>query len=636
MTLQERRHRTGTRPLPPGRVVIDDAFWSPRIEQVRVASLPQQEHQLRTGGQFEALSLTWRPGDPGEPHIFWESDVAKWIEAASYSLAKHPDPQLDGSVDEAIRLLAGAQQPDGYLNVYFTVVRPGERFTDLRDGHELYCAGHLMEAAAAHHASTGKTSLLAIARRYADLLLEQFGPGGPLEGGYDGHQEIELGLIRLSGATGDARYRALARKMLEDRGTRPFYFEAEEERRGTAGYFGSLFPQRSEQAERFREYNQSHAPVRDQSDAVGHCVRAVYMYSAMADLAPEVEDGSFSAALEQLWSSTTRRRMYLTGGLGSDPSIEGFGGDFDLPLDTAYAETCAAVGLMFWARRMAALTGDGQYIDVLERALFNGVLAGASQDGSSYFYVNPMRSRGDTARNPWFGVACCPPNFARLIQSLDAYAYAQTDDTAVVNLFLSGAATFDIAGHDLSLSVRSGYPWSGSVELAVRSAPPQEAGIALRIPEWASEVVLLVNGVPDETEVESGYVRVSRQWQAGDVVALSFALVPRLTRARPEVDASAGRVAIERGPIVYCLEGVDNGGDVALLSLARDGVLGEAWDENLDVVRIVASGSRHASASQRLYSTTAETTEEAAIAAVPYYMWGNRGSSTMEIWIRED
>ncbi|MDY0914555.1 glycoside hydrolase family 127 protein [Rathayibacter festucae] len=616
--------------------MIDDDFWTPRIEQVRVTSLPLQEHQLRTGGQFEALSLTWRPGDPGEPHIFWESDVAKWIEAASYSLAKHPDPQLDASVDEAIHLLAGAQQPDGYLNVYFTVVRPGERFTDLRDGHELYCAGHLMEAAAAHHAATGKTSLLEIARRYADLLLEQFSPGGPLEGGYDGHQEIELGLIKLSEATKDSRYRALARKMLEDRGTRPFYFEAEEERRGNSGYFGSLFPQRAEQAEYFREYNQTHAPVREQHDAVGHSVRAMYMYSAMADLSSDAEAGSFRTALESLWSSTTERRMYLTGGLGSDPSIEGFGKDFDLPLDTAYAETCAAVGLVFWAHRMAALTQEGRYIDVLERALFNGVLAGASQDGSSYFYSNPMRSRGDATRNPWFGVACCPPNFARLIQSLDAYAYTQTNETAFVNLFLSGSAAFDMAGHDLTVLVRSGYPWTGSVELTVRTAPPRETEIALRIPGWATDVVLLVNGVPFDTTVQSGYLRVRRQWQAGDVLGLSFAVMPRLTHSRPEVEASVGRVAIERGPIVYCVEGVDNGGDVALLSLARDGVLGDAWDEQSKTVRIVASGTRHVSASTDLYATTAEITEDAAIAAVPYYQWGNRGQSTMEVWIRED
>ncbi|AJW80718.1 glycoside hydrolase family 127 protein [Clavibacter michiganensis] len=636
MTLHAHLTRTVARPLPITSVVIDDAFWSPRIEQGRTTTLPTQEHQLRTGGQFEALSLSWKPGDDNEPHIFWESDIAKWIEAASYSLAKRPDAELDASVDEAITLLAGAQQPDGYLNVYFTVVRPGERFTDLRDGHELYCAGHLMEAAAAHHGATGKTSLLTIARQYADLLIEQFAPGGPLEGGYDGHQEIELGLMRLAEATGDGRYRALARKMLEDRGTEPFYFEAEEQRRGTPGYFGFLFPDRAKLAERFREYNQSHAPVREQRDAVGHSVRAMYMYSAMADLAPQLDDDSMQAALAELWSSTTERKMYLTGGIGADPSIEGFAGDFDLPLHGAYAETCAAIGLVFWARRMAANTGEGRYIDVLERALFNGVLAGASAEGTHYFYGNPMLSRGDMTRNAWFGVACCPPNFARLVQSLETYAYAQTDDSAVINLYVSGAATFDFDGHALGLSVQSNYPWSGQVDVTVNTAPTVEKEIALRVPGWAQDVALRVAGEDHQVQVHEGYVRVRRTWRAGDVITLTFAIVPRITRARPEVDAAAGRVALERGPLVYCLEGVDNAGDVAQLSIGDGAALRDEWDDDLQAVRVSVDGTRHLNTSSSLYSSAKDSVEDATITAVPYYQWGNRGKSTMEIWIRED
>jgi len=571
-----------------------------------------------------------------EPHIFWESDIAKWIEAASYSLAKHPDPQLDASVDEAINLLAGAQQADGYLNVYFTVVRPGERFTDLRDGHELYCAGHLMEAAAAHHAATGKTSLLEIARRYADLLLEQFGPGGALEGGYDGHQEIELGLIRLEEATGDERYRDLARKMIDDRGTRPFYFDEEEVRRGTPGYFGSLFPHRADQAQRFREYNQSHAPVREQRDAVGHSVRAMYMYSAMADLAVDGNDDAIENALEYLWTSTTERKMYLTGGLGSDPSIEGFGDDFNLSVDGAYAETCAAIGLVFWAQRMAALTGEGRYVDVLERALFNGVLSGVSSDGTHYFYANPMRSRGQTARDEWFGVACCPPNFARLVQSLENYAYAQTADAAVINLFLSGTAAFEIGGRKLALSVRSEYPWSGAVEITVDEAPPGEAEIALRVPGWATDVVVRVNGEQDVAPTEAGYRRVRQRWEAGDVVSFTFTMTPKFIRARPEVDAVIGRVAIERGPIVYCLEGVDNGGNVAHLSINSTAVFHDEWDAELQAVKVLMAGTRQRNNSKSLYSSSSTTVVNTTIVATPYYQWGNRGSSSMDVWIREN
>lgn len=635
MTLHLPAQSKAASPLPIGRVTIEDAFWSPRIEQVRNSSIPQQEHQLRTGGQFDALKLTWRPGDANEPHIFWESDVAKWIEAASYSLAKHPDSKLDAAVDEAIALLAGAQQPDGYLNVYFTVVRPGGRFTDLRDAHELYCAGHLMEAAAAHHAATGKTNLLEIVSRYGDLLVEQFSPGGPLEGGYDGHQEIELGLIKLSAATGNNRYRALAKKMIDDRGTTPFYFETEAEKRGTPGYFGDLFSDRDAQAQRFREYNQSHLPVREQQDAVGHSVRAMYMYSAMAEFAHEQSETDLRDALQRLWSSTTERKMYLTAGIGSDPSIEGFGDDFDLPLDTAYAETCAAIGLVFWAQRMAALTGEGRFVDVLERALFNGVLAGASSEGTHYFYGNPMISRGNITRNEWFGVACCPPNFARLMQSLETYAYSETADTAIVNLFITGTASFALQAGSLDISVLSEYPWAGSIAVTINAAPSAPVELALRVPGWASNAKLEVNGVPVTTTPDNGYVRVRQQWSAGDKVSLSFSIVPRRTWSRPEVAASSGRVAIERGPIVYCLEGVDNDGDVAQLSLSKTATLVDSWDEKLGAVRITADGERHASPRGALYSEWWDTTEGVTITATPYFQWGNRGVSTMEVWIRD-
>lgn len=635
MTQHPSADRTIARPLPLSDVTIQDEFWSPRIEQVRTTTIPQQERQLRTGGQFAALELTWRAGDPNEPHIFWESDVAKWIEAASYSLANHPDPALDLTVDEAISLLAGAQQPDGYLNVYFTVVRPGERFTDLRDAHELYCAGHLMEAAVAHHAATGKTSLLDIVRRYADLLVEQFGPGGPLEGGYDGHQEIELGLIKLAEATGDDRYRSLARKMLDDRGTAPFFFELEAARRGTPGYFGTLFPQRAQEADRFREYNQSHRPVREQRDAVGHSVRAMYMYSAMTDFANDEGNASLRTALEQLWTSTTERKMYLTGGIGSDPSIEGFGEDFDLPLDHAYAETCAAIGLVFWAQRMAALTGEGRYVDVLERALFNGVLAGASTEGTHYFYANPMLSRGDISRNEWFGVACCPPNFARLLQSLGSYAFAQTNETAFINLFLGGTARFEFAGENLTLSLQSGYPWKGSLAVAVDTAPDHPVDIAVRIPGWAATFELRVNGEHIDAEATDGYVRVPRLWRAGDTLALTFPITPRRTRARPDVTASVGTFAIERGPVVYCLEGADNGGDVAMLSVHASASLDENWNEEVNAVHITAPGKRLVRRDDKLYFPVEDPQEAASIVAVPYYQWGNRAMTTMAIWIRE-
>lgn len=374
--------------------------------------------------------------------------MAKWIEAASYSLATAPDPGLAQLVDEAMELLTRAQQADGYLNTYFTVVEPGRRWTDLRDAHELYCAGHLIEAAVAHVEATGEHGLLDVVMRYADHISEVFGPGTGQRRGYSGHPEIELALMRLFRATGQERYRSLCSFFIDERGRQPYYFEQEAGRRGTPGYFGSRppFDRREQEPERFREYNQSHLPVREQHEAVGHAVRAMYLYSGMADVAAETGDSSLAAACRRLWQHVTTRRMYVTGGLGSTALIEGFTADFDLPNETAYAETCAAIGLVFWAHRMVQLERDSRYTDVLELALYNGVLAGISMDGTRFSYDNPLASLGDHHRQAWFGVACCPPNVARLITSLGRYAYTQGEHEAVVHLFVAGAGTFELAG----------------------------------------------------------------------------------------------------------------------------------------------------------------------------------------------
>lgn len=654
MTDHDMALRIGAQALPLRSVTIDDNFWAPIRETVRTRMLPQQEHQLRTGGQFEALKLQWRPqrvdADPAsehgldadssksdnEPHIFWESDVGKWIEAASYSLAKHPDPTLEASVDEAIELLRGAQQPDGYLNVYFTVVRPGERFTDLRDAHELYCAGHLIEAGVAHYDATGKATLLEIVRRYADLIVRELQPGGLIHGGYDGHQEIELALMKLSNATGDNRYRAAAELMLDARGDRPFYFEEEARRRGNEGYFGGLFPQRVRQAERFREYNQSHQPVREQADAVGHSVRAMYMYSAMTDYASRTNDPALRDALDRLWTSTTERKMYLTGGTGSDPMIEGFGDDFDLSLESAYAETCAAVGLVFWAHRMALATGEGRFADTMELALYNGVLAGASEDGTHYFYGNPMRSRGGDSRHEWFGVACCPPNFARLVESLEYYAYAQTGSSAIINLIVSGSSAFELDAGHVHLSVRSNYPWDGHIEVTIDEAPDDEFELAIRIPSWAENSTSRVGGEALSDAPEDGYLRIRRTWRVGDVVTLDLEIEPRRVYGDPRLTDVVGRVAIARGPLIYCLEGVDNEGDVSLLSLPREATLSSMWDVARNATIITAPGLRDsAGEALGLYRAAPPSSRSTELTAQPYFMWANRGSSTMEIWIRE-
>ena len=627
----------GLAPLALRDVLVADDFWAPRRELVRTRTLPQQERQLRAPGkQFDALRLTWELGQE-EPHIFWESDVAKWIEAASCTLAVTPDPGLEASVDEAISLLAGAQGDDGYLNTYFTVVEPGGRFADLRDGHELYCLGHLIEAAVAHHDATGKTSLLDVVRRYADLVEEVFGPGGRCEGGYDGHQEIELALVKLYRSTGERRYLDLARRMVDARGTRPFYFEAEAARRGDDGYFGGVFPQRVDEPERFREYNQSHLPVREQDEAVGHSVRAMYMACAMTDLAAEDGDAELLRAAERLWDSTVGTKMYLTGGLGADPSIEGFGDPYDLPDASGYAETCAAIGLVMWAQRMVNLTGAGRYADVLERALYNGVLSGASQDGTRYFYGNPLASDGSVHRHEWFGVACCPPNLARLLSSLQHYAYAQSASEFAVHLYVAGSARTTAGGGAL-VRVETDYPRGGRVRLVVE---PDDEGVewtlALRVPVWSTRTRLRVGGREvDPAEVtEEGYARLRRRWSRGDVVELDLEVAPFRVWAHPDVAAAAGKVALQRGPVVYCVEGVDHPHATGDLVLPREAALTEVTGDDEVVLTATGHVDTAPDGAGDLYRRTAPVPVPQALRAVPYASWGNRGQSTMNVWLRE-
>ncbi|WP_433443225.1 glycoside hydrolase family 127 protein [Nonomuraea sp. CA-141351] len=625
-------------PLPLTAVTIDDRFWAPRRELIRTRTLRHQEGQMRRPGQqFDALTLSWRQGDPHEPHIFWESDVAKWIEAASYCLATTDDPELDQAVDEAIELLAGAQQDDGYLNAYFTVVKPGQRFTDLRDAHELYCAGHLIEAGVAHFEATGKTRLLDIVRRYADLIDTVFSPDGPCAGGYCGHQEIELALVKLYRVTGERRYLELSRRLIDWRGQQPNYFEAELQRRGTPGYFGTRLPQRPGETRRFREYNQSHQPVADQAEAVGHSVRAMYMYSAMTDLAGEYDDDRLLQAVRRLWTNLTTKKLYVTGGIGSDPRIEGFGPDHHLPDAHGYAETCAAIGLVQWAQRMSNLTGHGHYIDTLERALYNGVLSGASADGTHYFYGNPLASDGTAARQEWFECACCPPNLARLLSELGRYIYAQGPDEAVINLYVAGTARFTLTGGEVTLRQDTRYPQDGHLTVTVSPTDDElEFTLAIRVPAWSPRPTVTVNGEPVQQPVlRDGYLSLSRPWRTGDQVEIDLGMEVRRTWAHPAVASAAGKLALERGPVVFCVEGVDHDGAVHNLALARDVPIRAIPDERTGVVTLHADATADATADGGLYGDRPLGRRGVTLTAVPYFSWGNRGLSDMTVWIRD-
>ena len=627
------------RPAPLAAVVIDDSFWSPRRRVNREQTIPFQYAQCQDTGRIDALRLTWRPGDQPVPHPFWDSDVAKWIEAASYSLATHPDPALDAQVDAVIALLASAQQPDGYLNTYFTLVRPEDRWTDLRDAHELYCAGHLIEAGVAHFQATGKRSLLAVVQRYADYIATVFGRAPGQKRGYCGHEEIELALVKLYRATGEDRYLRLAQYFVDERGTQPYYFDQEAETRGTPGYFEGHRSHGHLRAA--REYNQAHLPVREQTEVVGHAVRAMYLTTAMADLAGETGDPTLRDACRRLWDHLCARRLYLTGGIGSAAQNEGFSGDYDLPNESAYAETCAAIGLVFWAHRMVQLEADGRYADVLEQALYNGVLSGVSLDGTRFFYENPLASPGGVSRKPWFGVACCPPNLARLLASLGQYIYSANQSAVAVHLYVQGSARFTVHDQEVTVRQETEYPWDGTVRLIVSPRRPVEFALYLRWPGWCREVAVRINGeiVDPAGQIERGYLRLARVWSDGDTVELRMAMPVERVYAHPLVRADVGAVALQRGPLVYCLEEIDNLAPLERVALPPEAPLTAQIEPDLLGGTVIIRGEGRVLDEQgwgdTLYRHEPSMTRPATLTAVPYHTWNNRGAGRMCVWIRE-
>ncbi len=626
-------------PVPFADVTIEDHFWAPRIALNRERTIPYQYRQLLETGRIDALRLTWKPGQEPVPHIFWDSDVAKWIESASYSLATHPDPALDALVDETIALLAAAQQPDGYLNTYFTVVEPGQRWTDLRDAHELYCAGHLIEAGVAHYQATGKRTLLDVVRRYADYIDTVFGREPGKKRGYCGHEEIELALVKLYRALGEERYLRLAQYFVDERGQQPYYFDLEAAQRGRPSYFEAHFQRAGLRS--LREYNQSHKPVREQTEVVGHAVRAMYLYSAMADLAAETGDDSLRRACIRLWDHLCSTRLYVTGGIGSAAANEGFTTDYDLPNEAAYAETCAAIGLVFWGHRMAHLEGDARYVDVLERALYNGVISGVSHDGTRFFYGNPLASRGDVTRQEWFGVACCPPNLARLLASLGQYVYSAGEGGVAVHLYVGGSARLNVRGEPILLRQRTRYPWDGAVSLSVELERPTRFVLHLRLPGWCRSARLRVNGTDIDVRqaVDRGYLRVEREWATGDAVQLDLEMPVERIYAHPAVAADAGCVALQRGPLVYCVEEADNAVALHRLELPRSAPL-HIRDEaellgGLTAITGTALCVDDAGWDGTLYRPQPAELRPYSVTAVPYHAWDNRGRGQMRVWLRE-
>jgi DUF1680 family protein len=623
-------------PITHTAVTINDTFWAPRIRMMREHTLPLMYEQMKNAAYFDSAQRGWHRGMHPIPYVFWETDISKWLEAASFSLATHPDPQLEAMVDEAISFMTSLQQPDGYLNLWFTEVEPEKRFTNLRDLHELYCAGHLIEATVAHFRATGKRSLLDPVCRYADYIDSVFGREEGKRRGYDGHEEIELALIKLFHATGEERYLRLSQYFIEERGQQgqqPHYFTIEAQARGDdPAHFWA----------RSYEYNQSHQPVREQQKVTGHSVREMYLLTAVADLARELPDPSLREVCERLWQDLTSTQLYLTGGIGSSKDNEGFTSDYNLPNQQAYAETCAAIGLLLWNHRMLQLDADSRYADLLERGLYNGVLSGVALDGTSFFYVNPLESRGTHHRQGWYKCACCPPNLARLLMSLGQYIYGVNDTDLLVHLYIQGESSSTIAGQKVKIRQETHYPWDGTIRITLDMAESAEFGLNLRIPGWCKTAKLSVNGeeLPLAELVVKGYARIVRQWQSGDEVLLQLDMPVERVYAHPHVQDDADSVALQRGPLVYCIEAVDNPLPLHLIRLPEHARLAShfepTWLGGVTVIEGEASALQTSDWDGTLYRTTPPESSSQHIIAIPYYAWDNRQPGEMRVWIREE
>ncbi|MCA9284384.1 MAG: glycoside hydrolase family 127 protein, partial [Phycisphaerales bacterium] len=544
---------------------------------------------------------------PYQGYLFNDSDVYKVVEGASYLLGLRPDPVAEMKLDAVIDQIVAAQQEDGYLDTYYTLAEPDKKWSNIDHGHEMYCMGHLIEAAVARYEASGDRRLLKVADSIATLLNRKFGPAGTPA--VPGHPELEIALMRLYEVTGNPMHLALAERMIDQRGVH-------------------------DQRPAMGEYCQDHLPLREQTEVVGHAVRAMYLFNGATRLAIEKRrqgrpDAALEQALKTLWTDLTTRKMYVTGGIGSSSHNEGFTAAFDLPNDDAYAETCAAIGLVMWAHQMNLLTGDASYFDVLERTLYNAVFSGVALDGKGFFYTNPLASRSGAERVPWYGCACCPPNVLRLIASLGGLVFARTEQTLFVNLYTSASIDFSYKRYVAAVAMRTDYPDQGTVELVVDAYRPFEFTLALRIPGWSTQHSITVNDKPFEAPVVDGYARVHRIWQLHDQVRLDFAMPVQAVQAPPEVESCAGRFALQRGPVVYCVEGLDSAGDLRQLFVPRNQTFAtERRDDLLGGVTVVEGTAERTIADG--------STEAVPFAAIPYATWANRSPSPMLVWLPED
>ncbi|MHA1793545.1 MAG: glycoside hydrolase family 127 protein [Promethearchaeota archaeon] len=619
-------------------VSVTGGFWKKRQDMIRRVTLPATLDKLVKTGRIDAFKLNYQ-GDHGKvpPHVFWDSDVAKWVESASKAIMLHPDSELEKQLTKLVNLIISAQQPDGYLNTHFTVVEKEKRWTNLRDKHELYCAGHLIEAAIAYFQATGNKNFLDAMCKYADYIEKTFGVETGKMRGYPGHQEIEIALVKLFKITGNKKYLNLASYFIDERGNLPYYFEVEAERRGEK-------PKVLLDAIKEREYRQSHLPVRDQEDAVGHAVRALYMYTAMAKLARENRDDDLFKACKKLWFDVFRRKVYITGGIGSRRNGEAFGDAYELPNEEAYAETCAAIASVFWNQAMLQLEPSSKYADAIERALYNGILSGISLDGKSFFYENPLAvfSPRKHSRAPWFPCSCCPNNLTRLILSIGEYIYA-TDDSGVfyIHQFIDSSTRIKNKGNDVKIYQKTKFPWEGQVNITLTSRKPIDLALKLRIPEWADEYSIIINDarVEGEFQINDGYVTLILEGKEKNDIVVEFKMQPIRIYSHPKVKSNIGRVAIQRGPLIYCIEEVDNGEGLDMVFVPKDAKLEARFEKSLingiTVVEVEGFKVEDKYWKEKLYSPSRGKANPMHLLLVPYFSWANRTPGEMLVWIKE-
>lgn len=630
-------------------ITIEDAFWNKYTKLVTKEIIPYQ---------WKALNDEVKDAEPsycisnfkvaaglqeGTFHgwVFQDTDLAKWMEAVAYSLSYEPNSELEKLADEAIDLIGKAQEENGYLNTHFSILTPGKQFCNLKEGHELYTSGHMIEAAVAYYKVTGKDKFLKIMQKNADLICEVFHTER-YQNAVPGHEEIELALVKLYEVTGEEKYLAMAKDFVERRGTEPNYLVDEHTKEWFVDVWHDPNPY-------LTPYGQAHKPVREQDTAEGHAVRATYLYCAMADLAYAYADESLFHACEKLYENMTEKRMYLTGGIGSSGTLERFTTDYDLPNDTNYSESCASIGLALFCRRMAQITGDAKYVDTMELALMNTVLSGIAMDGKSFFYVNPLevwpancmpatdKNHIKSIRQKWFGCACCPPNITRTLASLGEYVCFLEKESIWLNLFTGGTIHATIKEKSVDLHLTTNFPWEGKVEIAVDAKEEVNGTICIRIPSYARNVALTIDGAAVAITVEKGYAHLKADWKSQKIV-LTFDMPAQFVYANPQVRADAGKVAVVKGPIVYYLEQEDNGENLSNLFVDVTKPIRETKDKMLGgTLKLTAQGKRMRAKEWQgncLYGTVPVGFEETELTLVPYCYWGNRTPGEMAVWMK--